>query len=96
MASFNVTGACDVTICQCLLFFLMPANLTAAEDSSPLITWGPPGAWNDSPDGDSASQVSAIIMRGHLKTEYIPFHLPSIQLLVIAIIIPVIFCAVVA
>lgn len=30
-------------------------NVTA-EDSSPLITWGPPGAWNDSPDGDFASQ----------------------------------------
>ena len=58
MASFNVTGACDATVCQRLLFFLMPANLTTAEDSSPLITWGPPGAWIDSPDGDFASQVS--------------------------------------
>ncbi|EIM83052.1 uncharacterized protein STEHIDRAFT_171157 [Stereum hirsutum FP-91666 SS1] len=28
----------------------------SAEDSSPLLVWGPPGAWNDSPENDTLSQ----------------------------------------
>ncbi|THH16184.1 hypothetical protein EW146_g4410 [Bondarzewia mesenterica] len=35
---------------------LMASFNVSAEDSSPLVTWGPPGAWGDSPDGDSSAQ----------------------------------------
>lgn len=59
--AFNLTG-------ECLKIFLVDLQhssliwFTAVEDSSPLISYAPSGAWTDSPDGDSLIQVSQIIL----------------------------------